>query len=103
LSGSSWWTADQEWPVGEFGFVWGCVWGDDSSWKVQYLDLSRVVDGTLKPDDRFGYVKLATRPKLAAKDFIQVEYWEGVPRVTFAVEETFYLETGTRIPAEDFD
>src|SRR5689334_5869598 len=32
-------------PVGPityhpFGFVAGCIWGDDSSWKVQYLDLS---------------------------------------------------------------
>jgi hypothetical protein len=22
---------------GRFGFVAGCIWGDDSSWKVQYL------------------------------------------------------------------
>lgn len=31
-----------ELPKGDFGFVWGCIWGDDSSWKVQYLDLSRI-------------------------------------------------------------
>jgi len=33
---------EMEWPSdGAFGFIWGCVWGDDASWKVQYLDLSR--------------------------------------------------------------
>jgi hypothetical protein len=31
LPGSMYWTADHEWPNGDFGFVWGCVWGDDSS------------------------------------------------------------------------
>ena len=34
------------------------MWGDDNSWKVQYLDLSRAADGILERDDRFGYVEL---------------------------------------------
>lgn len=47
------------WPAaGDFGFVWGCVWGDDSSWKVQNLDLSAVQDGVIRRDERFGYLKL---------------------------------------------
>lgn len=41
-----------------FGFVSGCIWGDDSSWKVQYLDLSRASEGIVSRDDRFGYVEL---------------------------------------------
>lgn len=41
-----------------FGFVAGCVWGDDSSWKLQYLDLSRAAEGVLHRDDRFGYLEL---------------------------------------------
>jgi hypothetical protein len=50
-------------PVGPlgyhpFGFVAGCIWGDDSSWKVQYLDLSRAAEGVLRRDDRFGYIEL---------------------------------------------
>jgi len=44
--------------VGTFGFVCGCIWGDDSSWKIQYLDLSRIEDGILNRDDRFGYIEL---------------------------------------------
>jgi len=57
--GSEHWRADYEWPTGDFGFVWGCEWGDDSSWKVQYLDLSDVQRGVVRRDERFGYVELA--------------------------------------------
>src|SRR5262245_32313419 len=41
-----------------FGFVAGCVWGDDSSWKLQYLDLSQAASGILRREERFGYVEL---------------------------------------------
>lgn len=41
-----------------FGFICGCVWGDDSSWKIQYLDLSRASEGIVVRDDRFGYIEL---------------------------------------------
>lgn len=60
IPGSERWSADDKWPVGDFGFVWGCHWGDDSSWKVQYLDLSRIQDGVIARDERFGYVELAS-------------------------------------------
>jgi len=43
---------------GKFGFIAGCVWGDDSSWKIQYLDLSQIQQGKLKRDDRFGYIEM---------------------------------------------
>lgn len=42
----------------DFGFISGCVWGDDSSWKIQYLDLSQADKGIIKRDDRFGYIEL---------------------------------------------
>src|SRR5438105_11737597 len=42
LPGSSRWRSDYEWPTGDFGFVSGCHWGDDSTMKVQYLDPSAV-------------------------------------------------------------
>lgn len=41
-----------------FGFVSGCVWGDDSSDKVEFLDLSEAHNGVLKRDQRFGYHEL---------------------------------------------
>lgn len=46
--------------VGNFGFVAGCVWGDDASWKIQFLDLRRIEDGIIVRDDRFGYIELGT-------------------------------------------
>lgn len=60
IPGSEYWDGDKEWPTGLFGFVWGCYWGDDTSWKVQHLDLSRVQEGIIARDNRFGYVELAT-------------------------------------------
>ena len=97
LPGSMHWSDDHEWPTGDFGFVWGCVWGDDSSWKVQYLDLSRVQNGVLHRDDRFGYVKLAAHPKLEPHEFIRCWRYEGELRVEFCVEQTYDLPSGRRV------
>lgn len=97
-----WRPVDDEWPVGDFGFVWGCVWGDDSSWKVHYLDLSAVRDGIIRRDDRFGYLKLATNPKLEPRDLIKCSSWEGRRRVVFAIETQHDLTTGEPIPDDEF-
>ncbi len=108
IPGSEYWNADREWPTGDFGFVWGCHWGDDGSWKVQYFDLSGVQQGVIRREERFGYVELATigfqSPCLSLDvatpqdsdppPFITVSKWHGVPRVTFAVEMRFGLESG---------
>ena len=103
LPGSMYWHPDDDqWPAaGDFGFVWGCVWGDDSSWKVQYLDLSTVQDGVIRRDDRFGYLKLATDTKLEPRDFIRCSSWQGERRVEFYIERGYDLTTGQPIPDED--
>ena len=36
----------------------GCVWADDHSWKVEYLDLSAVDKGEIRRDARFGYIEM---------------------------------------------
>lgn len=41
-----------------FGLVAGCVWSDDSLWKIQYLDLPQADKGILKREDRFDYIEL---------------------------------------------
>jgi len=103
LPGSmSWRAADHEWPAGDFGFVWGCIWGDDASWKVQYLDLSGVAAGKIRRDDRFGYVKLAADPKLEPPDFIRCSSYKGERRVEFYVRHGYSLTTGTPIPDKDW-
>ncbi|WP_146647017.1 hypothetical protein [Labilithrix luteola] len=120
IPGSEYWNADDEWPLGDFGFVWGCHWGDDTSWKVQYLDLRRVHDGIIGRDDRFGYVKLATTPTVGSASlifdsstvgsahatpslppaFIDVQRHAGKTRVRFNVELDFDLESGV-VDADD--
>jgi hypothetical protein len=107
IPGSKYWGADCEWPNGDFGFVWGCQWGDDLSWKVQYLDLSRVQLGVVRREERFGYLELATfgfenpcfRPDSATQKsppppFIQVWRENGTPQVRFAIQMIFDLESG---------
>ena len=94
LPGSTHWSPGRELPKGDFGFVWGCMWGDDSSWKVQYLDLSAIQDGRIQREERFGYLRLASHPKLVAKDFIRCYFRDGQCTVTFAVEQSFDLATG---------
>jgi hypothetical protein len=102
LPGSTHWRPDDhEWPDGTIGFVWGCVWGDDSSWKVQCLDLARISDGELRRDDRFGYLPLATHHELRPRQFIRCSSWMGRRRVAFDVEEAHYLDDGSVIPSED--
>src|SRR3989344_8711209 len=53
-----------------FGFVSGCYWGDDTSWKVQFLDLSAIEKGVLKRDDRFRHLELP--PRVSLKDAITI-------------------------------
>lgn len=110
IPGSESWNADREWPRGDFGFVWGCYWGDDTSWKVQHLDLRGIRDGIIKRDDRFGYIALAThswnppwtdleRPtptRSRAPEFIRVSRYEGASHVGFDVELEFDLDSGAR-------
>lgn len=84
-------------------FVWGCIWGDDSSWKVQYLDLSDVPKGEIRREERFGYVKLATSPDGPAKDFIRCWRWQRRDAVEFSVPTMFDLASGAQIQTDDFD
>ncbi len=115
IPGSESWDEGQEWPSGDSGFVWGCHWGDDSSWKVQHLDLHKIRDGVIKRDDRFGYVALATHSwkppwtdlerstETGSKTppFIRVSRHEGLVRVGFDVELEFDLESGALRRNED--
>jgi hypothetical protein len=108
IPGSAYWDSDCEWPTGNFGFVWGCVWGDDSSWKIQYLNLSKIEDGIIEREERFGYVELALSswrspcftveappPKGSdAPDFISVTRHNRSVRAKFHVEMDFDLTSG---------
>lgn len=89
---------------GEFGFMCGCVWGDDSSWKIQYLDLSKISEGILKREDRFGYIELVgSHKELKNAIEISIEEYEHegqkkrYARATIACACHFDLDTGEKV------
>ena len=94
LPGSSRWSDDLEYPKGNFGFVWGCIWGDDSSWKIQHLNLTGIQRGEIKRDERFGYIELATDPKLHPKEFIECSFYRGRSTVHLKTHQSFDLPSG---------
>jgi hypothetical protein len=74
----------------DHGFVAGCGWGDDSSWKIQYLDLSRVEEGLIRREERFGCVELPRSVLL--RDAVDVDYEEA--RVEIAIKTVWDLHKG---------
>jgi hypothetical protein len=56
-----------------FGFLCGCIWGDDTSWKLRYIDLSRIPEKQLIITDKFGYWEL---PDLPLQECIRMDGWE---------------------------
>lgn len=109
IPGSKHWSPDTEWPNGDFGFVWGCHWGDDTSWKLQHLDLSRVSEGIVTRSERFGYLELAdhgwepawldvdrerTAPASKPPAFLRVWIEAGEARVGVGSELRFEVGSG---------
>jgi hypothetical protein len=82
---------------GQYGFVSGCVWGDDHSDKLQFLDLSQIGQGIFKREDRFGYVELPS--SLELKDCVEIiDYNEKDPIDVWVniIEEKHYRLNDTR-------
>ena len=74
--------------LGKFGFVSGCVWGDDSSWKVQYLDLSQIASGKLERDARLGYLELPRNVDL--REAVSFDGWSDRSQsIEFATRVNF--------------
>ena len=59
---------------GRYAFVAGCVWGDDSSWKIQFLDLTKIAEKVMIRNDWFGHVELPDNQLL--KEAVHSEYFE---------------------------
>ena len=84
------WAEEYLWSSsGHWGVYAGCVWGDDSSYKLRYVDLSRVSEGIVTTDDRFGYVEL---PEGNLKDAITLE--ADSKRIIVNVPIRFDVDTG---------
>ena len=79
----------------DFGFLCGCVWGDDTSWKLLYIDLSKVPNKELVISDKFGYWELPTGMKL--KECIDMGGWEPDHNwIALTRMEHINLKTGER-------
>ena len=76
---------------GKIGFVAGCVWGDDSNWKIQFLDLSKIKDKIFVRDDRFGYIELPIN--LSLKKAINMSLYDknDYSGIEIAVAKRFIL------------
>ncbi len=77
--------------LGTFGFMCGCVWGDDRSWKLEYLNLSEVSKGKIKREQRFGYWELPDGKSL--KQCLNFEGYQpdGFTQISALKEESIPL------------
>jgi len=79
----------------DFGFLCGCVWGDDTSWKLRYIDLSKIPDKILSITDKFGYWELSNN--LTLRKSIRMDGWKpGHDWITLTRQETINLKTDER-------
>ena len=99
-------TLDNSKRESEIGFVAGCIWGDDSSWKVQCLDLSQVERGIIKRDERLGYLELPAGVPLdkAVLEVREISAQDGLTaRLRISSVNTFNLLTGKPMPYHPFE
>jgi hypothetical protein len=83
------------------GFIAGCVWSDDSTWKREVIDLLKAVEGTIARSARFGHLELAHGVPLA--DSLRFDrampHWEL--RATVIRQERRDVATGQLINPYD--
>lgn len=70
----------------DFAFVAGCVWGDDSCWKIRLLDLKDLDNGKIGYKD-IGYLEMPVNLSLQKAVLIDAEDFEedGTIRLSIAV------------------
>lgn len=73
----------------DFAFVAGCIWGDDSSWKVQYIDLSDPYN--IKRIERFGYLELPGNQSL--REAVDMAFYDPASyrNITFNTQLSFSM------------
>jgi len=57
-----------------FGFISGCIWGDDSSWKIRYIDLAQIPNKIINITEKFGYWEIPCN--MVLKQCINMANWE---------------------------
>jgi len=90
---------NEEACTAEFGFVAGCIWGDDTAWKIEFLDLSEVEKGSVKRDDRFGRIELPDKNRWTLEQAVDMSwYMPDEPYISIAMRKVFDLNTGKLMP-----
>jgi hypothetical protein len=75
-----------------FGFLGGCVWGDDSSMKLRYIDLKRVPFKELEITEKFGYWEIPN--KMSVRSAVDMSNWEEAHHwIALSKMEHFNLKT----------
>lgn len=81
--------------TGQFALYQGCVWGDDSGgMKLRYIDLSRISEGIVTSDERFGYIQFA------GKSLQEITFWAESGRAVVPVELYVDIDTGKAFKVE---
>jgi len=89
-----------DWQNLSVGFVAGCVWGQDTSWKLQAIDVSRADEGVIVRSERFGFVELAE--KLSLGQTVFPNKWRDHPLMIRVVREEYrYVESGELVDPAD--
>ncbi len=57
-----------------FGFLCGCIWGDDTSWKIKYINLSKIPEKILDITEKFGYWPMPNNATL--KECVNMDGWD---------------------------
>jgi hypothetical protein len=87
--------------AGRFGFVAGCIWGDDSSWKIQFLDLSNIANGIVVRRETFGYVSMPEKTTSLAHCVCLDGYTKEYPHAEIIVSVRYDLSRGVRVDSFD--
>jgi hypothetical protein len=86
------------WQSLDIAFVAGCIWGDDSTWKLETIDLSRVHEGVISRTARFGHLQLAGR----LDEAVQMHRSDLLPlRATIRQQQDWDVATGQLIDPYD--
>lgn len=79
----------------DFGFVAGCLWGDDSTAKLRYIDLAKIVNKELHVTEKFGYWEIPDRMTL--QQAVDMSHWEPAHNwISLARVEHINLKTDER-------
>lgn len=92
--------SDKEEYCGEhycnYGFLSGCIWGDDNSWKIRFIDFSELENQVLKIEEKFGYFELP--PELNLRECIKNSSETGFmlyEMKRFHIEDRFQVRVGS--------